>query len=174
MYTFRAASVSDLPAIYRLQNTPYREKVLTSPLTPYDEFLSVTSKKLERKEQHVFLLEMDGSLEGFVDFEKSNENWHPTFWSRWLNTLVYGCCEGAFRFLGFSKINWYVRKNNQRMHRICERYNFRKTGEGSFCNITEGFDFIALGRLTFFELTAAEYLERADTIRQHSLPVIFR
>jgi hypothetical protein len=174
MYTIRAASVSDLPAIYRLQNTPYREKILTSPLNPYNQFFSDTSKKLEEKEKHLFLLEADGAMEGFIDFEKSNESWHPTFWSRWLNTLVYGCCEAAFRFLGFPKINWYVRQNNQRMHRICERYHFRKTGEESFCNITEGFDFVALGRLTFFELTSAEYLEREDSIRQQSLPVTFR
>jgi hypothetical protein len=173
MYTVRAASVSDLSNIYAFQNTKYRERVLVQPLPPYEEYLAEITKKLEDGQQDFFLLEKNDKLEGFVDFVKSDSSWHPTFWSRWLNTLVYVCCEAAFRIRQWSQINWYVRQNNKRMHQICERCEFRKTGEGEFWNISEGFQFVAIGSVTYFELTAEEYLQRQVWIREQSLPVQF-
>jgi hypothetical protein len=173
MYTVRAASVSDLPNVYAFQNTDYRERILVNALPPYEQFISETTKKLEAQQEDIFLLEKEGELEGFVDFVKSAESWHPTFWSRWLNTLVYVCCEAAFKIRRWPRINWYVRQDNKRMYQICERCGFRKTGHGEFCNITAGFQFVAIGKLTYFELTAEEYLQKADWIREQSLPVQF-
>lgn len=173
MYTVRAASVSDLGKIYELQNTPFREKILVQPLSPYEDFVSESTKKLEEGTQDIFLLEKNDKLEGFVDFEKSAESWHPTFWSRWLNTLVYVCCEAAFRIRQWPRINWYVRRNNKRMYQICERCGFRKTGEGRVLNIASGFEFLAVGELTYFELTADEYFQKTEWIREQSLPVEF-
>lgn len=173
MYTVRAASVSDLSNIFTFQNTDYRERVLARPLPPHEEYLVETAKKLEEQSEDIFLLEKNGAIEGIVDFTKSDGSWHPTFWSRWLNTLVYVCCEAAFEIRHWARINWYVRHNNKRMYQICERCGFRKTGEGAFCNITSGFQFVAIGKVTYFELTAEEYRQKVNWIREQSLPVSF-
>lgn len=173
MYIFRKAFVSDLPHIYRMQDIPHREKVLIRPLPPYEQFVSEAAQRMESGEGHYFVLETELKPEGFVEFQNTEQGWTPIAWGKWIKTLYYACAVVAFEKLGFSKLCWYVKHSNKRVLRMCECYGYKKMGEKSVCNIAGGMQFIAVGRLSFYELTAEEFQKKSSFMQRQSLPLAF-
>ena len=171
MYVLRPASLGDIPVIHRLQNIPYREKVFIEPLPALEEFLRISEEKMHG-EQFYYMFEQDSAPLGFIEYRQKHET--TSIWGRWLNTLVYGCAVLAFDDLQLSKLNWYTRAINKPMIKTCEKMKFRKTGEKDICNITQGFSFIAIGKLIFYELTAEEFHANRHRMKELALPVEIR
>lgn len=171
-YLVRPAALSDLPVIHRLQNIPHREKVFVEPLPPLEIFASESESLIAAGKQHYYVFEQDAVPTGFIKYEIEQES--TTIWGKWLSTLVYACGVLAFDDLKFSKLTWYTRSNNKPMIRTCEKMKFRRTGEKDVCNITEGFAFIAIGKLIFFEITAAEFHAQRHWMKDLAHPVDIR
>lgn len=169
MYLVRPASLSDLPVIHRLQNIPHREKVFVEPLAPLEKFVQDTGSLMSERKEHFYVFEQDAVPLGFIKYVSKDES--TTIWGKWLSTLVYVCGVLAFDDLKFSKLTWYTRANNKPMIRTCEKMKFRRTGEKNLCNITEGFAFIAVGKLIFFEITSDEFNAQRHWMKELSLPV---
>jgi RimJ/RimL family protein N-acetyltransferase len=172
MYLVRPASLSDLPVIHQLQNIPHRENVFVEALAPLETFLQLSEVGMNTGEEYFYLFEQDSVPLGFIKYQSKDES--TTIWGKWLSTLVYVCGVLAFDDLKFSKLIWYTRANNKPMIRTCEKMKFRRTGEKNICNITEGFAFIAVGKLIFFEITSREFNAQRHWMKELSLPVVLR
>lgn len=172
MYVLRPASVSELCVIYHLQNIPYREKVFIEPLPSLEAFVRASEVKMNAGEQFFYMFEQDSAPLGFIEYQKSHQT--TSIWGRWLNTLAYGCAVLAFEDLKLTRLNWYTRAINKAMIRTCEKMKFRRTGEKDICNITQGFSFIAIGKLFFYELTAEEFNAHCAWMKELALPVDIR
>lgn len=171
MYRLRPAASNDLPTIYNLQNIPYRERVFVDPLPSQDEFVRNASEKMHLQDQYYYIFEQNGSPLGWIEYQKNPET--TSIWGKWFSTLVYGCALLAFDDLKFSRLNWYTRAINKPMLKTCEKMKFRKTGEREVCNITQGFSFIAIGKIFMFELTSAEFQANRNWMQKLALPVEF-
>lgn len=172
MVVVRPAVPADLRVIHQLQDIPYREKVFVEPLPPFEDFLRETEERIKAGEQYYFVFEQDSIPMGFIEYRKSAET--TSIWGKWLSTLCYACAVVAFDDLKFSKLTWYTRANNKPMLRTCEKMKFRRTGEKGICNITEGFAFIAIGKLIFFELTSQEFSANRHWMKELALDVDIR
>ena len=169
MFTLRPAGTSDPGAIYRFLNTPVREKLLAEPLPEEGKFLLQSARNHESGRERYYILEQDGSMEGIIRIITPEQSCE--IWGRALRTLFYHCGRIAFEELGMPRLRWYVRWNNRRMIRTCELFHIRRTGEAPFCNITENFSFVAIGSISYYELTPEEFRERVELMRRCALNV---
>jgi len=172
MNLVRPATLADLPVIHRLQNVPYRDLVFAHPLPPLQEFLSEGEERIKTMKQVDYIFEQDAVPMGFIEYQTEQES--TSIWGKWLSTLVYVCGVLAFDDLKFSKLVWHVRASNKPMLRTCEKMKFRRTGEKNFANITGGLAFVAFGKLTYFEITAAEFNTNRGWMKDLALPVEIR
>lgn len=171
-YVVRPAVPADLPAIHQLQNIPHREKVFVDPLPPLKNFVEESKARIETGRLHYYMFEENSVPTGFIKYESEEES--TTIWGKWLSTLVYACGVLAFDDLQFSKLTWYTRAANKPMIRTCEKMKFRRTDEKDVLNITEGFAFIAIGKLIYFEITAAEFHAQRHWMKDLALPLEIR
>jgi len=155
-----------------MQNVPLRERIMNVPLPPLEKFVAETSEQLGSTEFY-FVHEDSTQPCGFIHIKKTDQTWEPTIWGKWLNTLVYCAAKTAFDRLRVPKLNWSVRKANQRALQCYQRHQFRVTGAGTICNIQPGFEFIAIGPVVLYELTDPEFREREGYMIRNSLPIHF-
>ena len=173
MRTFRSADFSDLAAVYRIQDNPFRQTALLSPLPSLERFLETKTRDIQEGKEHLFVMENDGKLDGYVEFTLANRFWVPAVWGVWLRTLIYAASRVAFDVLNFPKVNWFVRRSNLRMIRLCELFQFRETARERFTAITEGFQFIATGFVSIYELTAEEFQGKSATLQRNAMQFAF-
>lgn len=169
MYTLRRATVEDLPAIYRLLNTPAREKLLAEPLPPESEFLQLSEIEMKSGREFYYLLEEDGVAIGLIRIMSAVESCE--IWGRSLATLYYHCGRIAFEQLGMNRLQWYVRQNNRRMVRICKMFGAQKTGETPFFNFSAKLSFIAVGIVNFYEFRPENYRAHLAIMQRYALPI---
>lgn len=172
MNVLRPATLADLPALYRLQDTPYREKVFTEPLPPLERFIQETEERMHAGREYYFVFEQDSAPVGFIEYRSPEET--TSIWGKWLSTLCYACAVIAFEDLKFSKLVWYTRATNKPMLRTCDKMRFRRTGERTVCYIADLFAFIAIGKIILFELTSEEYNINREWMRSLALPLDIR
>jgi RimJ/RimL family protein N-acetyltransferase len=172
MVVVRPATLADLPVIHKLQNTPYREKVFTEPLPPLERFIQESEERMNAGKQYYFVFEQDSAPLGFIEYRHPEET--TSIWGKWLSTLCYACAVLAFDDLNFSKLIWYTRATNKPMLRTCDKMKFRRTGETSVCYIADLFAFVAIGKLTLFELTSEEFALNRKWMKSLALPVDIR
>lgn len=172
MIVVRPATVSELPIIHRLQDIPYREKVFAEPLPPLEAFVEESAARMSEEREFYYLVEQESTPLGFIEYRSPEQT--TSIWGKWLSTLCYACAVLAFEDLKFSNLIWYTRAINKPMLRTCDKMKFRKTGEKSVCRISEGFAFIAIGKLVLFELTPAEFYKNCEWMKALSMPVELR
>jgi len=59
------------------------------------------------------------------------------------------------------------------MIRLCELFQFRETARERFTAITEGFQFIATGFVSIYELTAEEFQGKSATLQRNAMQFAF-
>jgi hypothetical protein len=173
MHIIRRALEADFQRIYELQNVPFRDKVFLEPLHSLDSFLKETKDRCDNGLEQFFVLDSDGTVSGFIRFVKTQNGWEALTWGRWMNTLAYASAVLAFEKLGFPKLVFSVRLENERVLRLYSKFNGRRTGM-ELINYRE-FEFgpIKTANLQYFELTPEEYRERAESMRKDSLQLVF-
>jgi hypothetical protein len=169
MWSIRTAGVSDLPAIYDLQNTVFRSEVMDSELPARDEFLRQKENLLALGEEKLFLLERAGKPEGFLAFSMESGFWHVNVWGAWLKTLVYAAGVAAFDHLQFPRLVFCVREVNRRMVTLCERYEFRLIGRNSVFVTLQEPPYISIARVCYYDITMEEFRLRSEKMRKASL-----
>jgi hypothetical protein len=174
MKTFRAALLGDLPAIYNLQNVPFRQIAYAGLLPNYETFIESNSEKIRNHVKYFYLLEDDNVPTGFTEYSKEKDGWDLIIWGRSLYTLAYASGKVAFDELGFSKLIGIVRQENVRMLRIYERLQIRMVRKEFTLYYRPGFFSVASTYLHFYEILPDEFREKAEFMKQHASPVLFR
>ena len=167
MYQIRDASPADLSLIHKMQNLPVREKIMNRPLPPLEDFVTNTAQKMRDGCEKYYLLEQHGEAEGFIWISLAAETCE--IWGKQLHSLFYACARIAFENLSLNRLVWSVRQNNRRMLKICERFGIRSIGSDQICVIENKFEFIAIGKIHYFEFKAEEYPERISVMRKFSV-----
>lgn len=169
----RRAELSDLSAIYDIQNVPFREKVFAESLPPRDQFIQQVSAAIGAGEEMYYILQDDERIIGYIRFEKHDTGWQFTVWGKWLKTLIYAASEVAFRHLGLDHIGGFVRKDLKRMNHIYEEYRIRKLGESSVFYTSEEPPYVRKAVLVYYDFRADEFFGRYDFFQGQALPVDF-
>ncbi len=172
MRIIRTASVEDLPVIHRMQDIPLREKIMIRPLPRQEAFLAETAAEMAAGRESFYLMELDGTPEGFIWIRRPEETCE--IWGRHLHTLFYFCAWIAFEQLGLRRLCWNVRESNRRMIRVCERFRVRRTGGENRFVVAPGFSFVAAGPVFDYEFLPGEFRERLQLIRRNILPAEIR
>jgi hypothetical protein len=173
MHIIRRASVADLPRVYELQNVPFREIALMEPLLPLDRFVKEAQERFDAGIQQLFVLDSDGIISGFIVFFKKEHGWEAVGWGRWMNSLAYATFVLAFEKLGFPKLIFAVRLENERFLHLCNKFQFRRTNMELIYYRDYEFGPIKSANLQHFEITPEEYLERAESMGKDSLKLVF-
>jgi len=168
MYRIRPATITDLQLVYDMQNVEFREMVFIEPLAPRETFLPQTEKNIGDGKEFYYIFEENGRPDGFIQYDICQTT---SIWGKWLNTLIFCCAKLAFDDLKFNKLTWYSRASNKRMIRACDKFHFRRIGERSVCNITEGFGFVAVGKIYYYELTSQEFHDNESWMSKLGHPV---
>jgi hypothetical protein len=165
MYRIREAIERDLSLIHQMQNIPLREKLLTSPLPAVETFVAHRAEQLRTGMERYYLLQGEEHMPvGFVWICVAQETCE--IWGRYLHSLFYACARIAFEVLGMNRLVWNVRQNNRRMLTVCERFKIRMIGSDNICMIEEKFEFVAIGKINYFEFKSEEYPERIPLMRK--------
>jgi ribosomal protein S18 acetylase RimI-like enzyme len=153
----RKARLEDFPAIYKLQNVPVRDQAFDTPLAPYDYFQEDLAKKINSGEEIYYVMEdcATGSILAFLWFQKWGDDIIGNFWGRWIKTLFLVAGKIAFELLGFKKIYFTVRKDNERVVEYYEKMGVRKVGEKQGIYVREN-DMI-LATANIYEVLEDEY-----------------
>ena len=167
MYRIRRASPADLPLIHCMQNLPVREKIMNRPLPPLNEFVTKSMQHIQDGSEKYYLLEQNDDAKGFIWISLPAETCE--IWGTQLHSLFYACARIAFEDLCMSRLVWSVRQNNRRMIKVCERFGIRVIGSDQICVIENKFEFIAIGKIHYFEFKADEYPERISLMRKFSV-----
>jgi hypothetical protein len=174
MMIVRPARHSDLSTVYNLQNVPFREKVFTLPLGPYESFKEEVAEKMKNREYYLYIFENDNVTIGFTEFSHTQEGWHVLSWGRSLYTLVYASSRIALEILRFPKLLAIIREENPRMLRVFHKVGIRLTWREHVLYYRRGIFSIGSTYLNHFEMLPEEYRGMIDFMRQHSYPLIFR
>jgi len=167
MYRLRKAEPSDLPLMYKMQNVPTREKLLTSPLPPVDIYIARATIEMNAGNEHFYLLETDSTAIGLIWISTAEETCE--IWGKHIHSLFYACARIAFEDLKMQRLVWWVRQSNRRMLKVCERFRIRRTGSENICTIGEKLEFLAIGEIHYFEFRVSEYPERIPLMQKYSL-----
>ncbi len=173
MRRLRPATISDLPAIYQLQNTPYRQEMLDTDLLPFEPFLQEKTVKMNTGEELYYILEEDGVSRATIWFSPSADFCHTIIWGPWLKTLIYCSGKAAFDHLKVPRLVFGVRQSNRRMVRACELFTFRIVGETKVTVTLEEPPYLGTALINFYDITMAEFREREALMRSQSLPLEF-
>src|SRR3990172_6124776 len=129
MNMIRPALASDLPDIHQMQNIEFRDKVFIEPLPPCEEFVMETIDRMELGRERLYVMEVDGKVNGFVRLLFKGKDWEALTWGKWLNTLAYASCVLAFEKSDLPKLVFAVRLDNKRVIHLYQKFNFRRTGQ---------------------------------------------
>ena len=173
MHIVRRAMEADFRRIYDIQNVPFRDKVFLEPLLSFDRFVNETRERMDAGVEQFFVLESEGTVSGFIRFLKKGNGWEALTWGRWINTLAYAASVLAFEKLGFDKLIFSVRLENERVLRLYSKFNGRRTNMELLTYRQYEFGPIKTANLQHFELTPEEFLERAESMRKDALKIVF-
>jgi hypothetical protein len=163
----RRASPDDLALIHRLQDQPIRDRIFLHPLPPRDAFCAEAAERMARETEHFYLLDVNDRTDGFISIWPSETTCE--IWGRHLHTLYYLCGRLAFGPLGLPRLTWYVRGQNRRMLRLCDRFQVRRTAAENRFVATRGLAFLAVGPVHYFELTPAEFFGHEELMLRYVL-----
>jgi len=171
MWTLRHAGPDDFRKIYDLQNVPMRIEVLGDELPPFEQFLSQRMHGWGSGNEKYFLLEKEGTQEGFLGFTLVSEFWHVTLWGRWLKTLIHCCGLSAFDHEKWPRLVWSIHQNNLRWIKVCEKYPFRFLGETSVMVTLKDPPYIGVAKVNYYDIAAETFFEQRDYFEKNSHPV---
>jgi hypothetical protein len=173
MYTYRKATEADLPVIYKMQDVPFRDRVYANYLPGYQEFYEFTARKMGTGEEVLYVLERDGSPDGFVEYIHTQERMDIIVWGKWIKTLMYVAMKVAFDQLGCAKVNSAVRTDNERVVRTYREYDIRKIGQEMFM-YRQGsiLGYLKTANFYYYEMTLEEFRAKEEQLRRQSLDVV--
>jgi hypothetical protein len=172
MNVIRKADRSDLFAIHRMQDTPFRDRVFIDPLLPRKEFVERAESRIQKGLEHYFVQDSQGTIVGFIRFVMKS-NWHAFTWGKWLNTLVYASNVVAFNRLELPRLIFPVREDNKRLIHLYEKFEFRKVWQEFIFYRQTLLAPLRTTNVTYYDITHEEFAVRADEMLKHSLPLTF-
>jgi hypothetical protein len=155
-----------------MQDIPFRDRVFIEPLLTRQEFVERCEKYFVEGLEHYFVQVAADSVVGFIRLLKKSE-WEALVWGKWLNTLMYACCVVAFDRIRLPALTFAVRDDNKRMIHLCQKFEFRRTGQEFITYRPSLFATIRTTNLTHFGLTAEEFQKRSEQMRKYSLLLNF-
>ena len=173
MHIIRRANEADLSGIHAMQDIEFRTNIFVEPLPPADEFVASTLQRMANGVEQYFVLETDGTLNGFVRLLKKKD-WEALSWGKWLNTLVYACFVVSFDFLKLDKVTFAIREDNVRVNHLYKKFQFRKTGQELLTYRRSILDHLRTVSVNHYEITKEEFDERRDLIRKTSMELEFQ
>ena len=172
MNTIRKAEAADLPQIHKLQDVPFRDQVFLEPLWPLEKFTKDTMERIENGEEHYFIHESDGSMSGFIRL-LLRADWEALTWGKWLNTLLYACGIVSFDQLDLPKVKFAVRDDNRRVLHLYKKHDFRRVGREFLPYRKHILAPVQTVNLTHYEITAEEFKQKSEAMRENSLLLTF-
>ena len=161
-YIYRSAKMTDLRAIYDIQNVPFRTEVFDTSLPSFEKYSAEREYAIKSGTEHYLLLEKDRILQGFTRFIYSNEVWLTTIWGKWLKTLCYASCISGFDLLKFERSVFAVRESNKRMVRVCVEFGFHLAEQAPIVLFFDGPPHIQQVMMNYYLITPQEWNDKRE------------
>lgn len=175
VFVLRPATEADMPAIYKLQDIPFRDSVYANSLPKYEYFEESALQSIKAGYECYFMFELNGVADGFAQYVREGPvAWDIIVWGKWINTLIYASLKTGFDYLGIELVRSAVRVDNKRVIKAYEKFGIRKTGREMLMYRQGGLKgYLVTANMDYFEMTPEEFHAMEEHLRTQSFEVIF-